>query len=176
MLLSLTEFLPFLLLACDIFVWNTGCADVDGNWRLQTAPKKLSADALKNSKITDQSVPSSLAFVCPCLSHFLFYTRTRWKKLLPNAYIMIFATSMKWETKNVINIIGQLQALLYTRIQPAEIYVSIFDSVNIPISGYIKTSLIIASGTFKEKSVFATLLRRYYFGSFHLSHETTRCL
>ena len=157
-------------------MWNTGCADVDGNWRLQTALKKLSADALKNSKITDQSVPPSLAFVCTCLSHFLFYTCTRWKKLLPNAYIMIFATSMKWETKNVINIIGQLQALLYTRIQPAEIYVSIFDSVNIPISGYIKTSLIIASGTFKEKSAFATLLRRYYFGSFHLSHETTRCL
>lgn len=28
----------------------------------------------------------------------------------------------------------------------------------------------------KEKSVFATLLCRYYFGSFHLSHKTTRYL
>ena len=36
----------------------------------------------------------------------------------------------------------------------------------ISISGYMMTSLIIASWTFKEKSVFATLLRRYYFGSF----------
>ena len=35
------------------------------------------------------------------------------------------------------------------------------------------TLLIIASWTFKEKSVFATLLRRYYFGSFLLCHETT---
>ena len=34
------------------------------------------------------------------------------------------------------------------------------------------TLLIIASWTFKE--IFATLLRRYYFGSFHSCHETTR--
>ena len=38
------------------------------------------------------------------------------------------------------------------------------------------TPLIIASRTFKEKSVFATILRRYYFGSFYLYHETTRYL
>ena len=37
-------------------------------------------------------------------------------------------------------------------------------------------SLIIASWTFKEKSVFATLLLRCYFGAFYLSHETTRYL
>ena len=46
----------------------------------------------------------------------------------------------------------------------------------ISISWYMMTSLMIASWTFKEKSVFSTLLRRYYLGSFHLSHETTRCL
>ena len=34
----------------------------------------------------------------------------------------------------------------------------------------------IASWTFKEKSVFATLLQRYYSVSFHLCHETTRYL
>ena len=38
------------------------------------------------------------------------------------------------------------------------------------------TSLIIASWTFKYKSVFVTLLRRYYFGSFHLCHDTKRYL
>ena len=156
MLLSLTEFLPFLLLACDIFVWNTGWAGVDGNWRLQTAPKKLSADALKNSKITDQSVPSSLAFVYPCLSHFLFYTCTRWKKLLPNVCIMIFATS-KHEVRDQKRykyhwpIAG---AVMYQDTTRWNIYVSKFESVNISICGYIMTSLIIASWTFKEKSWF----------------------
>ena len=52
----------------------------------------------------------------------------------------------------------------------------IFTVREISISEIMMTSLIIASRTLKEKSVFATLLRRYYFGSFHLSNETTRYL
>ena len=36
--------------------------------------------------------------------------------------------------------------------------------------------VVVASRTFKEKSVFVTLLLRYCFGSFHFSHETTRYL
>ena len=66
---SLTEVLPFLLLLRNVFVWNTEFAGVNGR---QTTPKKLSADALKSSKITDQSVPSSLTFVCPCLCQVIF--------------------------------------------------------------------------------------------------------
>ena len=52
----------------------------------------------------------------------------------------------------------------------------IFTVREISIPGNMMTSLIIASPTLKEKSVFATLWRRYYFGSFHLSNETTRYL
>ena len=52
----------------------------------------------------------------------------------------------------------------------------LFTVQQISIPGNMMTSLIIASRTLKEKSVFATLLRRYYFGSFHLSNETTRYL
>ena len=46
----------------------------------------------------------------------------------------------------------------------------------ISISGYMMTSLIIASWTFKDKSAFVTLLRQFYSGSFYLWHETKRYL
>ena len=49
------------------------------------------------------------------------------------------------------------------------IFINIFLSVReISISGYMMTSLIIPCWTFKERSVFATLLRRHYFVSFQI--------
>ena len=86
-------------------------------------------------------------------------------------YSRLFTQNLWWYSP--FDIIFTWMSLLLFSIPRGEM---IFTVREISISEIMMTSLIIASRTLKEKSVFATLLRRYYFGSFHLSNETTRYL